>query len=83
MQCENVHFSKIICSRNLSKWDGKEKGKAMDKTYRDTNLEDKHNGQNEKKETSVVTLIDGLSRKCRQTHALQPVKAANLGGPDI
>lgn len=74
MQRENIDFSKIICSRNLSKWDGKEKGKAMNKTYRDANLAGKHSGHHEKKQTSGVTPVDGLSRNCRQTHTLQLIR---------
>lgn len=66
----------------MSKWDGKEKGKAINKTGRGTNLSDKYSGYNEKKQTSTVTLIDSLSRNCRQTHTLPTDKDTNLDGPE-
>lgn len=51
----------------------------MNKTSRVTSLADKHSGQNEKKQTSVVTQVDGLSQKCRQTCALRLIKMETLG----
>lgn len=69
MECGDVYFNRIVWLRTLSNGRVKGKGEAVNKIHRDTNLS--NIVHKIKKQALSVTLIDGLSRNCRQTGTLQ------------
>lgn len=61
-KCGNVHSSKVILTVDLISWETKGKGGRQKPAYTKTHTWQSKHGDNDKKQTMLVTQVDGQLR---------------------